>query len=62
MSANQAVAKVEAQINGGAWTQLPATNWGTYAKSVNAPNGSSVAFRATSTGGLVVTSGPTSWT
>ena len=62
VTANQAVAKVEAQVNGGAWTQLPANDWGTYAKSINAPNGSSVVFRATSTGGSIVTSGPTIWT
>jgi hypothetical protein len=62
VTANQAVALVEAQVNGGAWTQLPATSWGTYAKSINAPNGATVVFRATSAGGSVVTSGPTIWT
>lgn len=62
VSANQPVAKVEAKVNSGAWTELPATDWGTYAKSINAPNGSQVTFRATSTSGAVATSPPVTWT
>jgi PKD repeat protein len=59
--ASQAVAKVEAQRNGGAWTELPKSSWGTYAKSLGAPNGTQVVFRATSTSGAVATSAPVVW-
>lgn len=61
VTANQAVAKVEAKVNNGAYIVLPATSWGTYAKSINAPNGSSVTFRATSLSGATATSAAYTW-
>jgi PKD repeat protein len=62
VAANQPVAKVEAKVGSGAWTQLPLQDWGSYAKSVHAPNGSPVTFRATSSSGAVATSAPVTWT
>ncbi|MEA3166580.1 MAG: hypothetical protein QOJ26_1452 [Thermoplasmata archaeon] len=62
VSGNQPVAKVEAKIGGGAWTVLAQQDWGNYAKSVNAPNGSSVQFRATTAGGATSTSATYAWT
>ena len=41
---------------------LEKTDWGTYAKSVKAPDGSKVTFRATGTSGATATSAPTTWT
>ncbi len=61
VTSNQPVSKVEAQVNGGAWTALPKTSWGSYAKSFFVPDNAAVKFRATSTGGFVVTSGTTTW-
>ena len=62
VSANQGVTKVEAKVGSGAWTVLPGTDWGTYAKSINAPNRSQVTFRATNTAGATVTSAAVTWT
>ena len=62
VGANAPIAKVEAKVNGGAWTALPKTDWGTYAKSMAAPNGSTVTFRATSSTGATATSAPMTWT
>lgn len=62
VTSGQTVSKVEASLNGGAWTQLPGTSWGTHAKSLNAPNGTKVVFRATSTTGATATSSPVTWT
>ncbi|MHB1262530.1 MAG: PKD domain-containing protein [Thermoplasmatota archaeon] len=60
---NQPIGKVEVKVNSGAWTVLPKSDWGTYAKSLNAPNGAKVTFRATSaTTGALSTSGTTTWT
>ncbi|MEK6975388.1 MAG: VCBS repeat-containing protein [Candidatus Thermoplasmatota archaeon] len=59
--ANQPIAMVEGKVNSGAWTALPKQSWGNYAKSINAPNGSTVTFRATSTDGSVVTSAGSVW-
>jgi PKD repeat protein len=56
-----AAAKVEAQVNGGAWTPLAKTNWGSWAKSIHAPKGSDVAFRATDANGQAATSAPVTW-
>jgi len=55
-SANAPIAKVEAKVGNGAYTTLPRTDWGTYAKSISAPDGSIVTFRATSTAGATSTS------
>jgi hypothetical protein len=62
VSANHALAKVEASLNGGAWQDLPPTSWGTWAKSLNAPNGTQVTFRATDTAGATATSAAYTWT
>ena len=61
VSANQPLAKVEAQVNGGTWTALAKQSWGTWAKSFYVPAGSKVVFRATSTTGATATSGTYTW-
>lgn len=58
----KAPAKVEAKVGSGAWTALPKDTWGTYAKSLAAPNGSPVQFRATSDTGQVAYSKLVTWT
>jgi hypothetical protein len=55
------IAKVEASTNGGAWTGLPATTWGTWAKSYFVPTGAMVQFRATNDAGSVATSASYRW-
>lgn len=62
VTSSTTITKVEAKIGTGAWTALPATSWGTWAKSLNAPNGSVVVFRATSSAGATATSGAYTWT
>ena len=62
VSANQAIAKVEAKVNSGSYVVLTKQDWGTYAKSINAPNGSLVTFRATSSTGATATSAAVTWT
>ncbi|HUR25806.1 MAG TPA: PKD domain-containing protein, partial [Candidatus Thermoplasmatota archaeon] len=59
---DQPISKVEAKVNGGSWVVLPKTNWGTYAQSIPAPNGSQVVFRATSGTGATALSAPVTWT
>lgn len=62
VSGSQPVAKVEAKVGSTAgWTTLPQQDWGGYAKSVHAPNGTYVQFRATSSTGAVVTSPTYVW-
>ncbi len=62
VSANKPVAGVDGQVNGGTWTALDKTDWGTWAKSIHAPDGSSVQFRAHDTDGNTVTSQTYTWT
>jgi PKD repeat protein len=62
VSANAPIAKVEAKVNSGSYVVLTKQDWGTYAKSVNAPNGSLVTFRATSSTGATSTSSAVTWT
>lgn len=62
VTANAPLAKVEAKVGSGAYVVLAKQDWGTYAKSMNAPNGSLVTFRATSSTGAVATSAATVWT
>jgi PKD repeat protein len=62
VSGNQYITKVEAKVGSGAWTQLTLQDWGSYAKSMNAPNGSQVSFRATATSGAVAYSQAYTWT
>jgi hypothetical protein len=59
---NHPIAKVEANLNGGAWQDLPKTSWGTWAKSINAPNGTQITFRATDGAGATATSAAITWT
>jgi PKD repeat protein len=62
VTGNQPIAKVEAKVGSGAWTALSLQDWGSWAKSLNAPNGSPVTFRATSSTGATATSSPVTWT
>lgn len=63
VSANQAVARVEARLAGGAWTALPKDGWGTYAARLHTPDGTAVQFRATSAAtGAVAYSAVYTWT
>lgn len=61
VGANPEPRRVDARVNGGSWERLDKTSWGTWAKSMNAPAGSSVEFRATSPDGDRVRSEPFSW-
>jgi hypothetical protein len=61
VTSNQPLAGVDAKVNGGAWTPLTKQSWGSWAKSMNAPNGSTVTFRATSLAGEQVTSQAYVW-
>lgn len=45
--ASSAPAAVHARHNEGPWIALPATSWGSWAKSFNAPPGGTMTFRAT---------------
>lgn len=56
------IAKVEASLGGGAYAPLPKDSWGTFAASLNAPNGTKVVFRATDTAGATATSASVLWT
>jgi thermitase len=56
VSSASTIAKVEVRLNSGAWTVLPKTDWGTYAKSLNVPTGTQVVFRATNGGGATALS------
>lgn len=47
VTSGSVVKKVEVRVGSGAWIDLPATSWGTWAKSFFVPNGSSLVFRAT---------------
>lgn len=61
VTSNQALAGVDARVNGQAWTALAPTSWGTWAKSMHAAPGDKVQFRATSTSGATVLSGEFPW-
>jgi hypothetical protein len=61
VTANHPLSKVETSVNGGGWQPLTLQSWGNWAKSIHAPNGSQVTFRATDTAGASVTSGVTTW-
>jgi|GEM_PF-3274286 len=45
---SQPLSDVHARVNNGNWTALTLRDWGAWAKSMNAPRGSLVQFRATS--------------
>jgi hypothetical protein len=55
------LAGVDARVNGGSWIPLEKRSWGSWAKSIHAPSGSTVEFRARSTGGATDTSGAYAW-
>ncbi|HEX9815712.1 MAG TPA: hypothetical protein VGB18_01920, partial [Candidatus Thermoplasmatota archaeon] len=62
VSSASTITKVEASINGGAYQTLDKKSWGNWAKSINAPDGSSVKFRATNSAGATATSSTYTWT
>ncbi len=51
VSGNQEISQVDARADGGSWQKLSKTDWGSWAKSMHAPDGSTVEFRAMSTSG-----------
>ncbi len=61
VAANNPIRKVEASVDGGAFTVLPATSWGTYAKSFHVAPGAMVTFRATDAHGQAAMSQPVAW-
>jgi hypothetical protein len=61
VSASAPIVSVDARVNGGAWTALPKTDWGTWAKSIHAPAGSTVEFRAADAQGRTELSSPYRW-
>lgn len=61
VTSSSAPAKVAARVDGGAWTELPKTAWGSHAKSVHAPAGSQVTFQAADGHGQTATSEPFTW-
>ena len=58
VSSSASIAKVEVQLNDGAWQALTKQSWGGWAKSTNIPTGTKVEFRATSSTGATSTSAP----
>lgn len=62
VTSSKTITKVEAKLGGGSWTVLPKDSWGTYAKSLNAPNGTPIVFRATNSAGQTATSQTVVWT
>lgn len=52
---------VDARVNGGSWTPLDHKSWGSWAKSIYAPEGSTVEFRARATDGQSVVSSGYRW-
>lgn len=56
------VSGVDARVDGGAWKALDKKSWGAWAKSINAPSGSTVQFRARATSGAEDLSGCYRWT
>jgi heme/copper-type cytochrome/quinol oxidase subunit 2 len=62
VTASEPLSGVEAKLGTGAWTPLTLQSWGTWAKSLHAPNGTPVQFRATSADGDAATSQTFTWT
>lgn len=56
-----ALAGVDARLDGGAWQPLTLRSWGAWARSLHAPNGTVVEFRARDDIGNVATSAPVTW-
>lgn len=61
ITSGKTVSKVEANVNNAGYKTLDRTNWGTWAKSLHAPNGSHVVFRATDSSGATATSSTYTW-
>jgi hypothetical protein len=61
VSSSSTVTKVDVKVNSGSWTGLSKTSYGTWAKSVHAPQGSQVTFRAYDSAGNVAQSPTMSW-
>ena len=55
------LAGVDARANGGAWQTLEHKSWGSWARSMHAPPGSTVEFRARATDGATDVSGTYTW-
>ncbi len=61
VDANKPVVAVDARIDGGQWRALDKQDWGSWAKSIHAPDGSQVQFQAHSDSGETVTSDTYRW-
>lgn len=59
---NEGITQVDARVDGGAWQALSKTDWGSWAKSIHAPDGSIVQFRATGSSGVTEQSDCYRWT
>ena len=55
------LAGVDARVNGGSWTPLAKQSYGSWAKSLHVPTGSTVEFRARSTDGATAMSSGYTW-
>ena len=55
------LAGVDARVNGGAWVALSKTSWGSWAKGLSAPAGSTVQFRARDAAGSSALSPTYAW-
>lgn len=55
------LAGVDGRVNGGSWIALTKQSWGSWAKSINAPTGSHVEFRARATDGATAISSSYAW-
>ena len=62
VDSSSSITKVDASVNNGAWVALELKSWGTWAKSIHAPDGSQVKFRATNAAGVTATSASFTWT
>jgi outer membrane protein assembly factor BamB len=61
VESDRSIAAVDARVDGGSWRALALTDWGTWAKSFNVPEGSAVQFRALDASGAEALSGTTTW-
>ncbi len=55
------LAGVDARVNAGAWVALTKQSWGSWAKSIHAPPGATVEFRARATDGSTDVSTASRW-
>ncbi|HET6398344.1 MAG TPA: expansin C-terminal domain-related protein [Candidatus Thermoplasmatota archaeon] len=59
---SRTISKVEVKVGTGSWTNLARTDWGSWARSSHAPQGSVLQFRATASDGATTTSSCYQWT